>query len=313
MPSTALPFQGIQSFLKSAINDPDRPFAFMGLTYDGSTTFRSGARLGPAAIRAASLFLCDGDHPEFGVDPSTLVTDRGDALVNHVGQEQALQQVERAVLDLLQAGQHPVLAGGDHLVTLGVLTALHRFYKREIAVIHFDAHCDTWADHFGDRIGHGTWVRNAVENRLVDAARSIQIGIRSPVDAQTKRWFADQGGSVVTAREASRLEPDEMIGLIKQKIGASSDEGRPVYVSFDIDALDPAYAPGTGTPELGGLLPQWCLEVLEGLRHLPLIGFDLVEVNPAYDQSQITALAAATLLWTYIGMRPMPVRNDRTA
>ena len=296
--SGLLPYQGIATFLKSP-QEAERPFAFMGLPYDAATTFRSGARMGPGAIRQASMMLTDGHHPIFGVDPCALVNDYGDAPINQVGQENAIQAVDDAVSGLLSRALHPVLAGGDHLVTLGVLRAMHRHHGVPLAVIHFDAHCDTWPDHFGDRIGHGTWVRNAVEEGLVDPTRFVQIGIRSPCDPVTSRWLASKGGIVVTPREAKgNFDHDWIEAWASSRIGPTY----PTYVTFDIDALDPAYAPGTGTPEVGGLSSMDGLMMLESLKGLNLVGMDVVEVCPAYDPAGITALAAATMLWTYLAM-----------
>jgi agmatinase len=289
-----LPYQGIATFLKSPI-EGKVPFAFMGLPYDCSTSFRPGARLGPNAIRQASLMLTDGDHPIFNVDPTQFVVDMGDAPISHVNPAGLLLDVEQFVTKF--NAYHPVIAGGDHLTTLGVLRSL--YYKHgQMALIHFDSHCDTWGNAWGEKHGHGTWLRNAIEEGLVNPELTMQLGIRSPVDALTQRWLPDLGGTVFSARKLASISHYSLWMEISKTISK-----QPTYISFDIDALDPAYAPGTGTPEIGGMSSIWALETLENLRGLNCVGMDVVEVAPPYDNSGITALAAATLLWTYIAMQ----------
>lgn len=188
------------------------------------------------------------------------------------------------------------------MITLGVLRSLHK-QTGPLALIHFDAHCDTWSDHFGEPLGHGTWLRNAIQEGLVDPNHVISVGLRSPVDTETSNWLAVQGGSSVTARQALKLLPDKMAEQIAQKALGPL----PVYVSLDIDCLDPAHAPGTGTPEIGGFTTAWLSEVLDQLfinqcHHMQWAGLDVVEVAPAYDHAEITALAAATFVWQYASM-----------
>ncbi|RKR06814.1 agmatinase [Kushneria sinocarnis] len=296
-----LPYQGIATFLKSPL-DASRPFGFVGIPYDGSVTFRPGARLGPNAIRRASMMLTDGHHPEFGTDPCARVTDLGDIDITRVAQHAALARIEEAVTTL--SAERPecrlMLAGGDHLTTLGVLRALRRRYDRPLALIHFDAHCDTWTRHFDDDVGHGTFLRNAIEEGVVDPAMTLSLGLRSPVDPQTREWLGSRGGLAMSARRLMRTDGEQLAALVDERIGTA-----PVYVTFDIDVLDPAHAPGTGTPEVGGITTMKALELLESLRHCNMIGMDVVEVSPPFDSHDITALAAATLLWTWAAMLPL--------
>ncbi|OHV13810.1 agmatinase [Kushneria phosphatilytica] len=295
-----LPYQGVATFLKSPL-DAHRPFGFVGIPYDGSVTFRPGARLAPNAIRRASMMLTDGHHPEFATDPCERVTDLGDIDITQVAQHAALARIEEAVTALGQARPscRLMMAGGDHL-TMGVLRALRRRFDQPLALIHFDAHCDTWARHFGDDIGHGTFLRNAIEEGVVDPTRTMSLGLRSPVDPVTREWLIGQGGLQMSSRQLMRTEGEALARHVRERIGDA-----PVYVTFDIDVLDPAHAPGTGTPEIGGITTMKALELLESLRHCNMVGMDVVEVSPPFDNHDVTALAAATLLWTWAAMLPL--------
>lgn len=288
------PFQGLRTFCKTS-EDTSKPFAVLGLPTDTATSFRPGARFGPSAIREASMMLTDGFNPQFPVELSGWVVDLGDADIANGNSMQMLADVEMVAANLMKHNKHPVFLGGDHLVTLGILRSLHKLYG-PVAVVHFDAHCDTWSDHFGEPYGHGTWLYNAITENLVDPTSVISIGIRSPAPAEARNFLDSHGGTVFTARYAQ----NNIAAVVSNIIHIVGN--KPVYLSFDIDALDPAYAPGTGTPEVGGLTSMWALECLENLAGLNWIGMDVVEVAPAYDHSQITALAAATVAWTYLSM-----------
>jgi agmatinase len=289
-----MPFQGPATFLKTPA-DKTRPWRFLGLPFDMASSFRPGSALGPNAIRAASMMLTDGEHPVFGVDPCLRVADMGDLALSSADLPKALAQIEAGVAQHLD--QRLLIAGGNHLVTLGVLRAMAKRHG-PVALIHMDAHCDTWPDHFGDPLGHGTFLRNAVDEGLIEPHASASIGLRSPVDPDTKRWFANKGGLSISAREALRMRSTGLSYAIRDRLRACGWRGKPVYLSFDIDALDPAFAPGTGTPEIGGLDSALALDIVEDLKGFNLVGADVVEVNPMLDHAQITALAAATILWT---------------
>lgn len=293
-----LPYQGIATFLKSPL-DPERPFGFLGLPYDCSVTFRPGARLAPNALRRASMMLTDGCHPLFETDPCARVSDLGDLDITQVAQHDALARIEAGVAALLaqSPGRRLLCAGGDHLTTLGVLRAQRKRFDRPLSLIHFDAHCDTWSHHFGDDVGHGTFLRNAIEEGLVAPERTLSLGLRSPVAPATRDWLCEQGGQWLSSRALMHPAGGALGAMVQERMA-----GTPIYLTFDIDVLDPAHAPGTGTPEVGGITTLKALELLEALRGFDLIGMDVVEVSPPFDQGEITALAGATLLWTFIAM-----------
>jgi agmatinase len=278
----------------------DQPFAIAGVPFDGVVTNRPGARFGPQAIRAASLMLCDGIHPVFDVSP---LADLGDALDMRLPNASALPEVRRhleAQAAALMARHHCVFLGGDHSITLSLLRAAKARYGggEPLACLHFDAHCDTWSDHFGEPSGHGTWTYEAIQEGLISPAHTVQVGIRSSGERAAREYVADQGGQIFTARalrglDGAGLQP--ALDAIRQRMGR-----RPCYLTLDIDCLDPAFAPGTGTPEPGGLTSSQVLTFLEGLADLNWVGMDCVEVAPAYDHAELTSNAAATFVWTYL-------------
>jgi agmatinase len=197
---------------------------------------------------------------------------------------------------------HMVWLGGDHSITLPLLRAYRAQHGRPLALIHFDAHCDTWPDHSGEPSGHGTWLREAIDEGLVDPALTVQFGIRSPAHRDVREYVSVRGGLIYTGRDlrglASPAQLREICSVVRERL--TSRAGIPVYLSLDIDCLDPAFAPGTGTPEPGGLATVQVMTLLEELHGLPWIGMDLCEVAPAYDQAELTSNAAATLVWTYL-------------
>jgi len=277
-----------------------QPFVVAGVPFDGAVTNRPGARFGPQEIRRASLMLFDATHPVFDLSPTASLGDGGDMrLPNASALTEVRQAIEaQASAHLLQA--HPVFLGGDHSITLPLLRAMQRRYG-PVALVHFDAHCDTWSDHFGEPSGHGTWTYEAIQEGLVDPVRTVQIGIRSSAVREAREYVADQGGMIYTARALRGCDGPGLQGVIdqiRQRIG-----DHPCYLTFDIDCLDPSVAPGTGTPEPGGLSSSQALCLLEGLAPLHFVGMDCVEVCPAYDHAELTSLAAAHLIWTYLSGR----------
>ena len=274
-----------------------QPFALFGVPFDGAVTNRPGARFGPAEIRRASLMLCDGIHPFFNVSPLGLLGDAGDLrLSNAAGLAAARLQIEAQAGALMQR-HHCVALGGDHSVTLALLRAAHRLHG-PLALVHFDAHCDTWENHFDEPSGHGTWTREALQEGLVTPAHTVQIGLRSSGDRATREYVQDQGGLVFTARALRGRDGEglaNVIAMIRERIGR-----RPCYLTLDIDCLDPAFAPGTGTPEPGGLSSSQVMSFLEELAGLQWVGMDCVEVAPAYDHAELTSQAAAAFVWTYL-------------
>jgi agmatinase len=274
-----------------------QPFAVCGIPFDGAVTNRPGARFGPQEIRRASLMLCDGTHPLFDVSPLGLLGDAADMRLPNAG---ALAQVRTAIQQqaaTLMAAHHCVFIGGDHSVTLPLLRALHAQHG-PVALVHCDAHCDTWTDHFGEPSGHGTWTYEAIQEGLVDPLKAVQIGIRSSGERAAREYVKDQGGLIYTARNLRGKDGTQLqatIGEIISRLGNT-----PCYLTLDIDCLDPAFAPGTGTPEPGGMSSSQVMTFLEDLAPLNFVGMDCVEVAPAYDHAELTTNAAAQFIWTYL-------------
>jgi len=287
VPTFAIP----PTFLGIARNDPRTPLCIAGIPYDLGTSNRPGTRFGPLAIRQASRMLVDGDHPSHWVNPGTLpLADIGDFAIALGDVTKSLAEIERQA----SAVEHLVALGGDHGVTLPLLRALAK--KRGApALIHFDAHVDTWPQNFGQTYAHGSVFYHSILEGLIEPRRVIQIGIRSPVERAVHDWTRDQGVTIVTAQDVHEQGPAAIAERIRQVVSDA-----PVYLSFDIDVLDPAFAPGTGTPEIGGLASWQAQAIMRRLRGLQFIGMDMVEVSPAYDVAEITALAGATMVWEYL-------------
>lgn len=288
---------------------PDARWHIAGIAWDGATTNRPGARFGPAAIRRASHMLCDGFHPWLGASARDLLADHGDLTLPNTSLTAMRAALEKQAADLV-AQHHMIWLGGDHSVTLSLLRAYRRHAAQPLAIVHFDAHCDTWVDHFGEPSGHGTWVHEAMEEGLIDPACTVQIGIRSAGVPEASQYVANRGGLIYTARDLRGLHNAEqlshLIQTVRQRIGQ-----RPVYLSFDIDALDPAFAPGTGTPEPGGLSTDQALCLLEEWAGLNWIGMDCCEVAPPYDHAELTSTAASTLIWTYLSGQAAKVQDPK--
>ncbi|MFZ9493367.1 MAG: agmatinase [Burkholderiaceae bacterium] len=307
---TSFAFLSDSSFLKCGRADPAdsqtpaRPYGLAGLAWDGSTTNRSGARMGPRAIRAASHMLCDGIHPHFNTEPASQLDDLGDLPLPNTSLQAMREGMATLLPSLLQA-RHMVWLGGDHSVTLPILRALREQQGQAVGVLHFDAHCDTWTDHFGEPSGHGTWVAEAFAEGLVVPSCFTQIGIRSAGERAAREFVSDHGGRIFTARDLRGRENHEQLASALQDIRQRWEaQGRPpMYLSLDIDCLDPAFAPGTGTPEPGGLSTNQVLTFLEELHDLNFVGMDCVEVAPPYDHAELTAYAAAHFVWTYLAGR----------
>ena len=298
---TSFAFLSQGSFLKAPPASTSTPFAVAGVAWDGAVTNRPGARFGPRAIRQASHMLCDAIHPLFDVTPFGVLGDAGDLPLPNTslaGMREAMQPL----VDQLIRAHHMCWLGGDHSITLSLLRAYRKQLGRPLAVVHFDAHCDTWADHFGEPSGHGTWVYEAIQEGLVIDACFTQIGIRSAGAREAREYVKARGGQIFTARELRGLEsPAQLAGVVSAIRTRLAEHGNPpVYLSLDIDCLDPAFAPGTGTPEPGGMTSNQVLSLLEELADLPFIGMDCVEVAPPYDHAELTSQAAAAFVWTYL-------------
>lgn len=272
--------------------------ALFGVPFDGGTSYRPGARFGPRAVREASSLLRPF-HPQLEVDPYRVlnVADIGDLPLNPLRMEDMLETVAGAVAAMTRAGALPVAVGGDHSVSLGLLRGVAAAFG-PVGLLQFDSHLDIWDHYFSNRYTHGSFLRRALEEGLVDGSRSLQVGIRGPLfgpeDLEAERNW---GLEIIPAAEAVTCSVADLRERIRSRL-----QGGPVYVTFDIDAVDPAYAPGTGTPEVGGLSSAQALALLQGLGGLELVGLDVVEVAPPYDWGQITALLAARILYEFLSV-----------
>jgi len=263
--------------------DSDADWVITGIPFDMATSGRSGGRHGPAAIRQVSTNLAwEGCRwPwDFDVRQRLKVVDCGDVVFDFGDAQDLCDKLQLHAERLLAAGKKLLSFGGDHFVTLPLLRA-HAKHFGKMALVHFDAHTDTYAN--GSKFDHGTMFYHAPNEGLIDPRHSVQIGIRTEYDR-------DNGFTVLDAAQVNDRSVEDVLGQIKTIVG-----DLPVYLTFDIDCLDPACAPGTGTPVIGGLNTDRALKLLRGLQPLNIVGMDVVEVAPAYDNAQITALAAATL------------------
>ncbi|MEV0385620.1 agmatinase [Nonomuraea sp. NPDC050643] len=269
--------------------------AIVGVPFDSGVSYRPGARFGPAAVRQGSK-LIRPYNPALDVSPfaELQVADAGDIACNPFDIGQAIDTIEQAAGEF---DAHLVTIGGDHTIALPLLRAVHRKHG-PLALLHFDAHLDTWDTYFGAEYTHGTPFRRAVEEGILDTEALSHVGIRGPLygkaDLDEDRRL---GFGIVTSADVMRRGPDEIADALRQRIG-----DRPLYISVDIDTLDPAHAPGTGTPEAGGLTSRELLEILRGLSGCNLVGADVVEVAPAYDHAEITSVAAAHVAYDLISL-----------
>lgn len=288
-------FAGIPSFMRLPIfDDPaDLQLALVGVPWDGGTTNRAGARHGPREVRNMSSLIRKVHHVS-RIAPYDLVRigDLGDSPVNPIDLLDSLKRIEGFFREIHQAGTVPLSVGGDHLVTLPIFRALA--HHRPIGMIHFDAHSDTNDRYFGDNpYTHGTPFRRAVEEGLLDPKRTVQIGIRGSIYSAEDEAFAEECGiRVIHMEEFAELGVQATLAEARRVVGDG-----PTYISFDVDVLDPAFAPGTGTPEIGGMTTLQAQQMIRGLRGLNLIGADVVEVSPPFDQGGATALVGATMMF----------------
>ncbi|MDN3715425.1 agmatinase [Vibrio breoganii] len=281
-------YSNSMSFMRRPyLRDPvsaEADLVVLGVPLDLATSGRPGARMGPDAIRRASVNLAwEGKKfPwDFNVFDRAKVIDAGDLVFDSGDAEGFTARLEAATDEILKSGKTMLALGGDHFITLPILRAYAKHYG-EMALIHFDAHTDTYAH--GSAYDHGTMFYHAPNEGLISSEHSVQIGIRTEYEQQ------DHGFTVINAMQANDQSADEIVAQIRKVIG-----DKPVYVTFDIDCLDPAFAPGTGTPVCGGLNSDKVLKILRGLAGVNIVGMDVVEVSPAYDHADLTALAGATV------------------
>jgi agmatinase len=288
----AHPYNGVHTFLNAPMGDDGSArIAFLGVPFTEGVSNRPGANFAPNAIRAASKMLCEG------IDG---LVDLNDVILTGASLDINLDLIQNKVTEIINKGIYPLIAGGDHTITLAVLRAMKAEYGR-VRLVHFDAHPDTWSDVFGKPMGHGTFLRNALDENLVDGSKSIMIGIRCPMGEDIWDYTNKSIGRVITAGEVFDVPscaPEKLVEWI------AADTETPTYLTFDIDVLDPPSCPGTGTPEAFGLLPYHMKKIIAHklMRNVNWIGMDIVEVNPLFDVSEITSLTAATLMYYHASL-----------
>jgi len=285
-------FAGPTTFMRLPVARPDQvDIALVGVPFDSGTTNRPGARHGPREIRNQSSLVRRVHHVS-GRSPFDLarVGDCGDVSVSPLDLNGALDTIAAFFADIRRAGARPLTVGGDHLITLPILRGLT---EKPLGLIHFDAHSDTYDEFFGNRYNHGTPFRRAVEEGLLDPKRMVQIGIRGSIsDAGNYDFARDAGIRIIFVEELVERGVDSVMAEARSIV-----ENSATYVSFDIDAVDPSFAPGTGTPEIGGITTYQAQKMVRSLAGLDIAGADLVEVSPPLDPSGLTALTGATLLF----------------
>lgn len=295
-------FGGIATMMRlpAAASAAGLDACFVGVPFDLGTSNRNGARLGPRQIRSESVLLRPYNMATRAAPFDSLrVADIGDVPTNPYNLHDSIARIEVAYREIIAGGCRPIGLGGDHTITLPILRAMHAKYGR-IGLIHVDAHADVNDTMFGEKIAHGTPFRRAVEEGLLDCNRVAQIGLRGTgYEAEDFDWCREQGFRVVTAEECWHRSLVPLMEEARARV-----QGGPVYISFDIDGIDPAYAPGTGTPEIGGLTVPQALEIVRGARGLDIVGADLVEVSPPYDPFGTTALLGANLAFELLCVLP---------
>lgn len=268
--------------------------AIVGIPFDAGTSYRPGARFGPQAIRQASRHLRTQYHPAYDTEPfaEQQVADAGDISCNPYNIEKAVLEIQKGATELLGKVDRIISLGGDHTIALPLLRAVNH-YHGPVALVHFDAHLDTWDTYYGAPYTHGTPFRRAAEEKLFLESASIHVGIRGPLYSRDDlKNDKELGFKVIHCDEFQSEGIDHVAKRIRDRVGDN-----PMYLSIDIDVLDPAHAPGTGTPEIAGMTSRELVGVLRGLAGLNIISADVVEVSPAYDHAELTSLAAATTVF----------------
>jgi agmatinase len=295
-------FAGIKTFMRlphvTDLTDVDA--AAVGIPFDTGTSFRPGPRFGPEAIRSASS-LIRPFHPAFGIDVVDALNtiDYGDVPIAPGDTPGSLERIEAGLAPLVHAGVFTLGLGGDHTITLAELRA-HAKRHGPLALVQLDAHADTWDEYFGMKHFHGTTFRRAVEEGLLDPHASVQAGMRGSLyAADDEKLSTDLGFRLISSDELRALGPERYAEAVRERVG-----DRPVFLSFDVDFLDPAFAPGTGTPEIAGFSTAEAVAFLRALRGIRLVAADVVEVSPTYDgPGQVTAVAAANVGFELLGLR----------
>ncbi|HYL16616.1 MAG TPA: agmatinase [Terriglobales bacterium] len=287
-------FSGVPTFMRlpHLPRAEELDIALIGIPFDGGTTYRSGPRFGPRNIRVQSAMIRPW-NPVLKVNPfeKWRIADFGDLSINPLSIEDTYQRITQQLTAVLQSGTRTVCVGGDHSILLPILRAIHKQFG-PVAFVQLDAHGDTWGGYFGSPHSHGTPVKYAVEEGLIAGGFALQVGLRGQVYGEGDFDFARKHGiKIITSEELHQ----DGLGPVRRHLKKFGK--RPTYVTFDIDVVDPAFAPGTGTPQVGGLSSAQALELVRSLLGLNLVGGDLVEVSPPYDSQEITSLLAANLLF----------------
>ena len=293
-------FSGIKTFMRlpHLKTTENIDFAIIGVPSDAGASFRTGQREGPAAIRKVSALL-RSHNPELGISPFDYLSgiDFGDLSVVPGYIEDGYKRIEEELYPIVEAEVIPILLGGDHAITLPELRAISKKHE-QIALIHFDAHSDTVDEYFGRPYNHGTPFKRAIEENLLLTDHSIQVGLRGSTYSEKHLEIPRELGlEVITTTEIREMGLNTLIRKIRERVGDSK-----AFVTFDVDFVDPAYAPGTGTPEVGGFTSAEAIAIIRGLRGLNFIGLDVVEVLPALDPSEITALLASNVVFEFISL-----------
>jgi agmatinase len=296
-------FAGIRTFMRAPhVTDlAGVDAAVYGIPFDTATSYRTGARFGPEAIRSASALIRPYHAPlDVNVVEALSIVDYGDLPVSPGDTERTYAQIEAGLAPIVDAGVFPVALGGDHSITLAELRVVAR--GGPVALVQLDAHADTWEEYFGQKHFHGTTFKRAVEEGLIDPTASVQAGMRGSVyDASDLGTARELGFTVIESEDLRALGPNGYGELVRERSG-----DRPVFLSFDIDFLDPAFAPGTGTPEIAGFSTAEAVALLRALRGIKLAAADVVEVAPSYDGAgQPTALAAANVVFELLALRAL--------
>ena len=287
-------FSGVPTFMRlpHITQAEELDLALIGVPFDGGTTYRPGPRFGPRNVRVQSAMIRPW-NPVLKINPfdKWRIADFGDLSINPLSIDDTYQRITEQLGEVLRAGARPVCVGGDHSILLPILRAIHKYFG-PVAFVQLDAHGDTWGGYFGSPHSHGTPVKHAVEEGLIAPGYALQIGLRGQVYSEEDFDFARQHGiAMITAEEFHRGG----VALVKRRLKKFGK--RLTYLTLDIDVVDPAFAPGTGTPQVGGLSSAQILELVRALKGLQLAGCDLVEVSPPYDNGEITSLLAANLLY----------------